>query len=302
MFGESPKLLESLEIAERAAPTELPVLIDGESGTGKELLARVVHANGSRSDRPFVSVNCGAIPENLLESELFGHKKGAFTGAVSDRKGKFEAAHERHDLSGRDRRAAAVGPGEAAACAAVARDPARRLRRDHRGGHARGGRDEPQSARDDQAGTFREDLFYRLSVVQVSLPPLRERTDEIPLLIEYFSDEAAEKLDRRPIRLSARLRRFLLNYAYPGNVRELSNIIYRISCLADDVADLRHLPEGIRPDSPAIETGRRRRDGRCENTLSGVKKAASDEAERLFIEKACRRPMARWPSLRGAST
>ena len=92
-FGENPKLLEALEIAERAAPTGLPVLVDGESGTGKELMAKVIHANGDRADRPFISVNCGAIPDNLLESELFGHRKGAFTGASSDRKGKFESAH-----------------------------------------------------------------------------------------------------------------------------------------------------------------------------------------------------------------
>jgi Transcriptional regulator containing GAF, AAA-type ATPase, and DNA binding domains len=94
VFGESPKLLEALEIAEKAAPTELPVLIDGESGTGKELLAKVMHANGNRADKLFISVNCGAIPNELLESELFGHKKGSFTGAVRDRKGKFESAHE----------------------------------------------------------------------------------------------------------------------------------------------------------------------------------------------------------------
>src|SRR3569623_2144775 len=92
-FGDNPRLLESLEIAEKAAPTDLPVLIDGESGTGKELMAKVIHANGSRSDKPFISVNCGAIPDNLLESELFGHRKVAFTGASNDRKGKFESAH-----------------------------------------------------------------------------------------------------------------------------------------------------------------------------------------------------------------
>ena len=92
-FGDNPKLLEALEIAEKAAPTDLPVLIDGESGTGKELMAKVIHANGSRADKPYISVNCGAIPDNLLESELFGHKKGAFTGASNDRKGKFESAH-----------------------------------------------------------------------------------------------------------------------------------------------------------------------------------------------------------------
>jgi transcriptional regulator with PAS, ATPase and Fis domain len=93
VFGENPKLLDALEIAEKAAPTDLPVLIDGESGTGKELMAKVIHANGSRADKPYISVNCGAIPDNLLESELFGHKRGAFTGASADRAGKFEAAN-----------------------------------------------------------------------------------------------------------------------------------------------------------------------------------------------------------------
>jgi transcriptional regulator with PAS, ATPase and Fis domain len=93
-FGDNPRLLDALEIAEKAAPTDLPVLIDGESGTGKELMAKVVHANGTRADKAYISVNCGAIPESLIESELFGHKRGAFTGAATDRKGKFESAHK----------------------------------------------------------------------------------------------------------------------------------------------------------------------------------------------------------------
>ena len=104
-------------------------------------------------------------------------------------------------------------------------------------------------------GSFREDLYYRLSVIQVTLPPLRERKDEIPLLIEYFNDEAAEKLQRRPVKLSRRLRTFLLNYAYPGNIRELRNTIFRITCLAGDTADFEHLPETLRPDSKEARGG-----------------------------------------------
>ncbi|MDF3832448.1 sigma 54-interacting transcriptional regulator [Cupriavidus basilensis] len=289
-FGDNPKLLEALEIAEKAAPTDLPVLIDGESGTGKELMAKVIHANGSRTDKPYISVNCGAIPENLIESELFGHKKGAFTGASADRRGKFESAHtgtifldeigelpltgqvkllrvlESHEIQ-------RVGSDETISVdtrivAATNRD-LRRL---------------------SDEGRFREDLFYRLSVIHVTLPPLRERRDEIGLLVAYFGDEAAGALKRRPVKLTPRLRDFLMNYAYPGNIRELRNLMYRISCLAGDTADLEHLPQDLRPKSaaPAMAAGGSPPGGADASTaasLSEAKRAASDEAERAFLER-----------------
>ena len=293
-FGDNPKLLEALEIAEKAAPTGLPVLIDGESGTGKELMAKVIHANGDRALRPFVSVNCGAIPENLIESELFGHQKGSFTGASNDRKGKFESAHtgtifldeigelplsgqvkllrvlEAHEIQrvGTDRPIAV----DARVVAATNRD-LRRLC---------------------DEGRFREDLFYRLGVIHVTLPPLRERKDEIPLLFEFFGDEAAEALKRRPIEMTRRLRRFLLDYAYPGNIRELRNIIYRVTCLAGPTADLEHLPANIRPVAPTSR-GERSSSGSdadggepspaSATALSEAKRVASDEAEREFLER-----------------
>jgi transcriptional regulator with GAF, ATPase, and Fis domain len=286
-FGDNPKLLEALEIAEKAAPTHLPVLIDGESGTGKELMAKVIHANGTRADKPYISVNCGAIPEHLLESELFGHIKGAFTGASSDRKGKFESAHrgtifldeigelplegqvkllrvlESHEIQ-------RVGSDQTIAVdtriVAATNKNLRRL---------------------SEEGKFREDLFYRLSVIHVSLPPLRERRDEIPLLLEYFADEAAEALKRRPAMFAPRLREFLLNYAYPGNIRELRNLIYRISCLAGDRADLEHLPADIRPSAcsssvPAIAEPAA---VSAASSLGDAKRAASDEAEKAFLER-----------------
>ena len=290
-FGDNPKLLEALEIAEKAAPTDLPVLIDGESGTGKELMAKVIHANGSRTDKPYISVNCGAIPENLLESELFGHKKGAFTGAANDRRGKFESAHtgtifldeigelpltgqvkllrvlESHEIQ-------RVGSDETISVdtrivAATNRD-LRRL---------------------SEEGKFREDLFYRLSVIHVTLPPLRERRDEIALLVAYFGDEAAGALKRRPIKLTPRLRDFLMNYAYPGNIRELRNLMYRISCLAGDTADLEHLPQDLRPkpSAPALVASGGAAplvvDASTATSLSEAKRAASDEAERAFLER-----------------
>jgi transcriptional regulator with GAF, ATPase, and Fis domain len=288
-FGDNPKLLEALEIAEKAAPTHLPVLIDGESGTGKELMAKVIHANGTRADKPYISVNCGAIPEHLLESELFGHIKGAFTGASSDRKGKFESAHrgtifldeigelplegqvkllrvlESHEIQ-------RVGSDQTIAVdtriVAATNKNLRRL---------------------SEEGKFREDLFYRLSVIHVSLPPLRERRDEIPLLLEYFADEAAEALKRRPAMFTPRLREFLLNYAYPGNIRELRNLIYRISCLAGDRADLEHLPADIRPSScasPASHAAIAEAAAvSAASSLGDAKRAASDEAEKAFLER-----------------
>jgi transcriptional regulator with GAF, ATPase, and Fis domain len=295
-FGDNPRLLESLEIAEKAAPTDLPVLIDGESGTGKELMAKVIHANGSRADKPFISVNCGAIPDNLLESELFGHRKGAFTGASNDRKGKFESAHtgtifldeigelplagqvkllrvlEAHEIQ-------RVGSDETIAVdTRIVAATNRNLRQLS------------------EEGKFREDLFYRLSVIHVTLPPLRERRDEIPLLIAWFGDEAAGTLKRRPVRLTPRLRDFLLNYAYPGNIRELRNVMYRVSCLAGDMADVDHLPLDMRPAasgsadaaSGASTSGQEPISVANLMSLSDAKRAASDDAEKAFLERGLR--------------
>ena len=288
-FGDNPRLLEALETAEKAAPTGLPVLIDGESGTGKELMARVIHANGDRAQRPFVSVNCGAIPDNLLESELFGHSKGAFTGAVSDRKGKFESAHT-----------GTIFLDEIGELPLAGQVKLLRVLEGHE--IQRVGSDQP--IRVDtrivaatnrnlrklcEQGRFREDLFYRLGVIHVTLPPLRERKDEIPLLFAFFGDEAAEILKRRPIEMSRRLREFLLDYAYPGNIRELRNIIYRLSCLAGQTADIEHLPADIRPAihdklrADAVPGDERR--SSSGDALSEVKRAASDLAERAFLER-----------------
>jgi transcriptional regulator with GAF, ATPase, and Fis domain len=288
-FGDNPKLLEALETAEKAAPTGLPVLIDGESGTGKELMAKVIHANGDRADRPFVSVNCGAIPDNLLESELFGHTKGSFTGAVHDRKGKFESAHTgtifldeigELPLPGQVKLLRVL---EAHEIQRVGSDQA--IRVDTRVVAATN----RNLRRLSEEGRFREDLFYRLGVIHVTLPPLRERKDEIPLLIEFFGDEAAETLKRRPVEMTRRLRAFLLDYAYPGNIRELRNIVYRLSCLAGQTADVEHLPADIRPASPAqaAPDPASSDEGRpvSGDALGEAKRAASDLAEREFLER-----------------
>ena len=288
-FGENPLLLEALEIAEKAAPTGLPVLIDGESGTGKELMAKVVHANGDRADRPFVSVNCGAIPDNLLESELFGHRRGAFTGASSDRKGKFETAHTgtifldeigELPLTGQVKLLRVL---EAHEIQRVGSDE--RISVDTRVVAATN-RNLRQLC---EEGRFREDLFYRLSVIHLTLPPLRDRRDEIPMLFQFIGDEAAEALKRRPIEMTRRLRNFLLEYAYPGNIRELRNILYRLSCLAGQTADLEHLPADIRPESTLRGVAAAALDGDGKPigaaAFSEAKRVASDQAEREFLER-----------------
>ncbi len=283
VFGESPKLLETLEIAEKAAPTDLPVLIDGESGTGKELLAKVIHANGSRANKPLISVNCGAIPENLLESELFGHKKGSFTGATNDRKGKFESAHKGTVFLDE------VGElpllGQVKLLRVLQSNEIQRVGSDETIEVdtrivAATNRNLLEMVRE---GRFREDLYYRLSIIHVTLPALRERRDEIPLLIDFFCDEAAEKLQRSPLELSSRLRTFLLGYDYPGNIRELRNLIFRMSCLAADIADLEQLPETIRPIINGLKLTDR---PNTRLTLVEAKKAASDQAEKFFLEQA----------------
>jgi transcriptional regulator with GAF, ATPase, and Fis domain len=289
-FGDNPRLLEALEIAEKAAPTDLPVLIDGESGTGKELMAKVIHANGSRADKPFVSVNCGAIPDNLLESELFGHKKGAFTGAASDRRGKFESAHT-----------GTIFLDEIGELPLAGQVKLLRVLEAHE--IQRVGSDETmvvdtrivaatnRNLREmSEEGRFREDLFYRLGVIHVTLPPLRERKDEIPLLMAFFGDEAAEMLKRRPMKTTSRLQRFLLDYAYPGNIRELRNLVYRLSCLAGDTADLEHLPEDIRPRGPrrpgadGVTGGADVGNVAAPASLGDAKRIASDAAEKAFLE------------------
>lgn len=279
VFGDSPKLLDAFEIAEKAAPTNLPVLIEGESGTGKELMAKVVHANGKRADKPFISVNCGAIPENLLESELFGHKKGSFTGASTDRSGKFESAN--YGTIFLDEIGEMPLAGQVKLLRVLQANEIQRV-----------GSDEitkvdtrivAATNRDllhmSQEGTFREDLYYRLGVIHVTLPPLRERKDEIGVLIEYFCDEAAESLERPPVNISPPLYHFLQNYRYPGNIRELRNIIYRLSCLADETAEVEHLPEAIKPldNKTVVKSG--------EMTLGDIKKAASDEAEKHYLRE-----------------
>lgn len=289
VFGDNPKLLETLETVEKAARTDLPILIEGESGTGKELMAKVIHGNSMRSQKPFISVNCGAITSTLLESELFGHVKGAFTGSIKDRKGLFEAADGgtifldevgELPLESQVKLLRALQSGE---IQRVGSDDV--IQVDTRIVAATN-RDLYDMSMNRQ---FREDLYYRISTIAVTIPPLRDRKDEIPLLVDYFSTEAADQLKQEEVKLAPRLYDFLRNYAYRGNIRELRNIIYRVACISDGIADIEHLPEHIRPSMADDAKSRKQIPSGNGRTLESVRKAAIDAAEKQFIEEQLRR-------------
>jgi two-component system response regulator AtoC len=231
----------------KIADFKTTVLITGESGVGKELVARAVHEAGNRQGRPFVAVNCGAIPENLLESELFGHKKGAFTDAHQDRKGLFEQAHtgtlfldEIGELPlGLQVKLLRVLEDNAIRRLGETKDIAvdvRIVTATHRDLQA-----------ETQAGRFRDDLYYRLNVLPIHIPPLRERKDDIPLLIDHFIARNNARLGTHIRGFDTEARRILYEYSWPGNVRELENTIERAMVLADgDQIIASDLPERIR--------------------------------------------------------
>ena len=246
IVGTSPPMKRIFEKIQRVAPTESTVLISGESGTGKELVARAIHANSSRKDREFVPVDCSALVETLLESELFGHVKGSFTGAHQTKHGLFELANhgtfffdEISNLSLKiqakllrviqEREFMKVGDQQ-------------RIKLDVRIISAS---NTPLSEAIGQ-GTFREDLYYRLSVVPIKLPPLRERKEDIPLLIDHFLKKLSRKMKQAPPNISRDAVDILKEYPWPGNARELEHVIERILILEDtDIIEERNLPSYI---------------------------------------------------------
>lgn len=231
LVGESAAMQELRATIERAAPTPATVLITGESGVGKELVARAIHAGSPRSEVPLVQVNCAAIPDELIESELFGHEKGAFTGAVRRQIGKFTAADggtifldEVGDMSARTQakvlRALQSGEIEPVGARTTVTVDVRVVAATHR--------DLPAEI---EAGRFREDLFYRLNVVPVHAPPLRERLDDLPLLVDYFIERFAAENNYRQKTLTAAAIRELQAMPWRGNVRELKNLVERLLIL-----------------------------------------------------------------------
>jgi two-component system, NtrC family, response regulator PilR len=253
LVGVSTAMASLFEMVRAIAPATSTVLISGESGTGKELVARAIHALSPRASRPFVSVNCGALPDTLLESELFGHMKGAFTDAHATKKGLFEAAH------GGTLFLDEVGETSPAMQVKLLRAlQDRRIRRV-------GGNDEIEvdvrviaatNAPLDQLvreKRFREDLYYRLQVIPVHAPPLRERREDIPVLAEHFLQRFAREMGKRVVKVSDEAMEILKRHPWPGNVRELENVIERAVALETTEAVLpERLPEGLRsPAAPA---------------------------------------------------
>jgi DNA-binding NtrC family response regulator len=251
MIGCSEKIREVIEMAGRVAASDASVLITGETGTGKELLARGIHYNSRRAEGPFVAVNCAAIPENLIESELFGHVRGSFTGAVKDREGKFEQANGgtlfldeiselRVDLQAKILRALQEREVDRVGGSKPIPVDVRII--------AATNREIEQSVKE---GTFREDLYYRLSVITLNMPPLRERRDDIPLLVNYF----LSKFNReREVSMDADALTVLVSYGWPGNVRELENVIERASVLRrGDVITKTELPDKLTREKRGVE-------------------------------------------------
>src|SRR5947207_8980002 len=254
IIGEDPKLVQVSQQLHRAAGTDTTVLLEGESGTGKELFARALHALSSRSDGPFVAINCAAIPETLLETELFGHEKGAFTGAAARKPGRFELAH-RGTLFLDE-----IGDLPLTLQAKILRALEER-RFERVGGTALVTVDVRLVAATNQgvraavpARRFREYLFFRLSVFPITVPPLRERGADIPLLARYFVDRFCRDLKKKPLALSEGALEALQTYRWPGNVRELQNCIERAVILAEgDTVLPRHLHLSFVADVPAEE-------------------------------------------------
>ncbi len=245
LIAQSPAMHAVLDLVERVAPTDATLLIQGESGTGKEVIAKAVHHASARASRPFVAVNCGAVPETLLESELFGYVRGAFTGAAASKRGLFEEAadgtlflDEIAEMPGvlqvKLLRALQSGEVRRLGATQAASVDVRVIAATHGDLVARIGE-----------GKFREDLFYRLNVIQVVLPPLRDRREDIPALAEHFLARSADKLGRT-LRLSPAALDRLLRYPWPGNVRELENAIERAAILArTDTVEADDLPPHV---------------------------------------------------------
>ncbi|MCX7991906.1 MAG: nif-specific transcriptional activator NifA [Proteobacteria bacterium] len=246
VIGESEKMQVVFETVHQVAKTKASILLLGESGTGKELIAKSIHYLSDRSDKPFVRVNCSAIPEGLMESELFGHEKGAFTGAVSARKGRFELANggtifldEIGDLplslQPKLLRVIQEMEFEKVGGEKTIKVDVRIISATNR-----------NLERLVQEGKFREDLYFRLNVIPIIIPPLREREGDIPILIDFFT-EKFNKLHGKNVRINDRALNFLINYNWPGNVRELENTIERLVLMSkDDIVDVENLPLNIR--------------------------------------------------------
>jgi transcriptional regulator with GAF, ATPase, and Fis domain len=291
IVGSHSRMLEVFDTLHKVSGSDATVLITGETGTGKELIARAIHRHSPRRDRPFVAISCPAIPETLIESELFGHVRGSFTGAVSDKKGLFEEANHGtllldeiaetppaiqvkllRALQEREiRRVGATTPVkvDVRILAATNRDPKQLV----------------------ESGAFREDLYYRLNVVSINLPPLRERSTDIPQLAEYFVARACKEAGRSPMAITIEARRLLLGYHWPGNVRQLETVLQRAVLLAHGrVIDYMDLPIEVRFSSlPPREAAEAASPARAEGAYRYMLPAEGIDLEQVkwgFVQQA----------------
>lgn len=278
MVGKGLRIRALLRLAEMCAASDAPVLISGESGTGKELVAQALHSFSARSTGPFVPVNCAAIPKDLLESELFGYRKGAFSGAVSDRKGRFELAHNGTlfldeigdmalEMQAKLLRTLQEGVVDPVGSTSPVRVNVRVLSATHKNLES-----------ECNAGRFREDLFYRLNVLPISVPSLRDRCEDIPELLDHFARHFAPR-GEAPVRFDTVFQTLLHDYSWPGNIRELSNFVQRMSVvMAGRLLSIDAVPPDMLP--------RRLRELALEKGLHDP--AASQEAPARAVEPTVR--------------
>jgi two-component system response regulator AtoC len=279
MIGRSPPMQEIFATIEKVADYKTSILVTGESGTGKELIARAIHYNSSRADKPLVTVNCGAIPEALLESELFGHKKGAFTDAIKDKRGLFQEAHGGSIFL--DEIGELPRPLQVKLLRALQEEEIKRV-------------GDTQSVNIDirvlaattkdlaeevKHGRFRDDLYYRINVLHVVVPPLRKRSEDIPLLIQHFIEKIRDRLHSEVDEVSPAAASALQRYDWPGNVRELENFIERAMVMASGrTIELTDLPPHLQPKAEPVEY--------LANGENLSIKEASRKLERTLIRRA----------------
>jgi two-component system response regulator PilR (NtrC family) len=255
IIGQSPKMVVLYDLLEKVSPTKTNILITGESGTGKELVAKAIHYNSPRKEKPFVTLNCGAIPESLIESELFGHMRGAFTDAIATKKGLFEVADE-----------GTIFLDEISELPLLMQVKLLRVLQDKEFKRVGGTEDIRVDVRIISATNinleegvkekrFREDLFYRLNVIQIKLPPLRDRKEDVQILANHFLKKYSEELNKNIAKISPEALPILLNYEYPGNVRELQNIIERAVALESNQELTAHNLSSYLNEQPLLRKG-----------------------------------------------
>ena len=284
MIGDTAGLRHVMAAISRAAPTNATVLITGESGVGKELVARTIHRNSLRSRERFVQVNCAAIPEELIESELFGHEKGSFTGATEKQVGKFEQADrgtifldEVGDMSPKTQakvlRVLQEGEVERLGSARTIKVDVRVIAATNK-----------NLEEEIEKGRFREDLYFRLAVIPIPVPPLRERQDDLPLLVRHFMDYFSRENNVRPKRITPAAIETLQRHRWKGNIRELRNTVERLIIMTGgDTIDVADLPDVLRSPAGAVGVGVAKPSSDTDAAKAGTLREFKDNAERAFL-------------------